>query len=50
MATHSSTLTGRMEWMADPGGFQSVGLQRGTEHAHTHPEKVHDCPMYADAG
>ena len=28
MATHSSTLAWRIPWMEDPGGLQSVGLQR----------------------
>ena len=27
MAAHSSSLTGRMAWMAEPGGLQSMGLQ-----------------------
>ena len=28
MATHSSNLAWRMPWMEEPGGLQSVGLQR----------------------
>ena len=28
MATHSSTLAWRIPWMEEPGGLQSVGLQR----------------------
>ena len=28
MATHSSTLAGRIPWMKEPGGLQSMGLQR----------------------
>ena len=29
MATHSSTLAWRIPWTEEPGGLQSVGLQRG---------------------
>ena len=28
MATHSSTLAWRIPWMKEPGGLQSMGLQR----------------------
>jgi len=28
MATHSSILAGRIPWTKDPGGIQSMGLQR----------------------
>ena len=28
MATHSSTLAWRIPWMEEPGGRQSMGLQR----------------------
>ena len=28
MATHSSTLAWRIPWMEEPGGVQSMGLQR----------------------
>ena len=28
MATHSSTLTGKIPWMEKPGRLQSMGLQR----------------------
>ena len=28
MATHSSTLAGRIPWTKEPGGLQSMGLQR----------------------
>ena len=28
MATHSSILAWRIPWMEEPGGLQSVGLQR----------------------
>ena len=28
MATHSSILTWRISWTEEPGGLQSVGLQR----------------------
>ena len=29
MATHSSTLSWRIPWTKEPGGLQSMGLQRG---------------------
>jgi len=28
MATHSSTVAWRIPWMEEPGGLQSMGLQR----------------------
>ena len=28
MATHSSTLAGKIPWIEEPGGLQSRGLQR----------------------
>ena len=28
MATHSSTLAWRIPWIEEPGGLQSIGLQR----------------------
>ena len=28
MATHSSTLAWKIPWIEEPGGLQSVGLQR----------------------
>ena len=28
MATHSSVLAWRISWTGDPGGLQSIGLQR----------------------
>ena len=28
MATHSSTLAWKIPWMEEPGGLQSMGLQR----------------------
>ena len=28
MATHSSILTWRIPWMEEPGGLQSMGVQR----------------------
>ena len=39
MATHSSTLAWRIPWTAEPGGLQSMELQKVglglvTEHAH----------------
>ena len=37
MATHSSILAGKIPWTEEPGGLQSMGLQRvGHEHAHIH--------------
>ena len=32
MATHSSILAWRISWMEEPGGLQSMGLQR-SEHS-----------------
>ena len=29
MATHSSTLAGKVPWMEEPGGLQSMGSRRG---------------------
>ena len=34
MTTHSSTLAWRIPWTEEPGGLQSMGLQRVT-HSHT---------------
>ena len=38
MVTHSSILAWRIPWTEEPGGLQSIGLQRvnTTEHTHTH--------------
>ena len=41
MATHSSILAWRIPWTEEPGGLQTMGLQRVghdlvTEHTHTH--------------
>ena len=35
MATHSSILTGKIPWMVEPGGLQSMGVTKWnvTEHA-----------------
>ena len=42
MATHSSTLAWRIPWMEEPGGLQSMGLQRV---GHT-TERLHcPCPL-----
>ena len=42
MATHSSILAWRIAWMEEPGGLQSVGLQRvghnRSNSACTHPK------------
>ena len=40
MATHSSILAWRIPWTEEPGGLQTMGLQRVghdlvTEHTHT---------------
>ena len=41
MATHSSILAWKIPWTENPGGLQSVGLQRDTaEHTHT-PVQAH---------
>ena len=45
MATHSSILAWRIPWTEEPGGLQSMGLQRGkhdymTEHACTSPSDL----------
>ena len=32
MATHSSILAWRIPWTEEPGGLQSMGLQRVTKH------------------
>ena len=41
MATHSSILACKIPWTEEPGGLQSMGLQRvghdrATKHTHTH--------------
>ena len=40
MATHSSILAWRIPWTEEPGGLQSIGLQRvrhyRSDHAHMH--------------
>ena len=38
MATHSNILAWEIPWTEEPGGLQSMGLQRvrQTEHAHMH--------------
>ena len=46
-ATHSSILAWRIPWTEEPGGLQTVGLQRvghdwATKHTHTH---AHTYPM-----
>ena len=35
MATHSSILTWESPWTEEPGGLQSMGSQKATEHGHT---------------
>ena len=39
MATHSSILAWKIPWTEEPGGLQSVGSQRWTQHA-VHADKV----------
>ena len=36
MATHSSILAWKISWTGEPGGLQSVGLQRVVHDYHTH--------------
>ena len=36
MATHSSILPCKIAWTEDPGGLQSMGLQRVTHDLNTH--------------
>ena len=50
MATHSGILAGKSPWIIARWATVHGVAKRGTEHAHIHPEKIHDCPMYADAG
>ena len=51
MATHSSILAWRIPWKEEPGGLQSMGLQRvlhdlATEHTCTQrKEKVKNCTL-----
>ena len=48
MATHSSLLTGKIPWTEEPGGLQSIGLQRvkcdwpppRATHTHTHTQTL----------
>ena len=45
MATHSSVLAWKIPWTEEPGGLQSMGLQRighdwVTEHVH-----IHECHL-----
>ena len=47
MATHSSILAWKIPWTEEPGGLQSVGLQRvgsyrATEHAHIQNNKEYE--------
>ena len=47
MATHSSILAWKIPWTEEPGGLQSMGLQRVghdlvTEHVHTHHNESRD--------
>ena len=37
MATHSSLLAWRIPWAEEPGGLQSMGLQRVGHHLATKP-------------
>ena len=40
LVTHSSILAWRIPWTEEPGGLESVGLQRvgHDEHTHTHTQ------------
>ena len=45
IANHSSILTWRIPWTEEPGGLQSMGLQRvghdcKTKHTHTHTQLI----------
>ena len=57
MATHSSTLAWKIPWTEDPGGLQSMGLQRvghywacararTRTHTHTHPNYLDLIDIY----
>ena len=47
MATHASVLAWRITWTEEPGGLQSMGLQRvrhnwvTNTHTHTHTQGIH---------
>ena len=47
MATHSSMLAWRIPWTEEPGGLQSIGLQRvghdWATNTHTYTELVQVC-------
>ena len=50
METHSSTLAWEIPWTEEPGGLQSIGLQRvryaeATEHTHMHP--LQNSPIFS---
>ena len=54
MATHSSTLAWKIPWTEEPGGLQSMGLQRvrhnwatHTHHTHTHTH-THTQEMFSE--
>ena len=65
MATHSSISAGKGPWTEEPGGLQSMGLQRvghSHSHSHGHSSKIaqashlslgnisNDCKLYDHSG
>jgi len=40
MATHSSILAWKIPWMVEPGGPQSMGLQRVRHSTHSHIQLI----------
>ena len=43
MATHSSVLAWKSPWTEEPGGLQSMGLQRVRQDLTTEPPTVSNC-------
>ena len=61
MANYSSILAGKIPWTEEPGGLQSMALQRvGYDRAHTHilissrffsvPDQSQECPLTMVSG
>ena len=51
MAVHSSNLAGTVPWIEEPGGLQSIGLQRvGHDRAAEHSQHSHIPTEYIPAG
>ena len=46
LATHSSILSWRISWTEEPGGLQSMGLQRVRHNwvTNTHADSLFECP------